>query len=39
MIANLARIRDVEVGHDGLVYLLLESEAGSTIVRLLPGAN
>jgi aldose sugar dehydrogenase len=39
LIDDLARIRDVEVGSDGLVYLLLESEAGSRIVRLVPGTN
>jgi glucose/arabinose dehydrogenase len=37
VIKDLARIRDVEVGYDGLVYLLLENEAGSSIVRLVPG--
>lgn len=36
LIKDLARIRDVEVGFDGLVYLLLENKAGSTIVRLVP---
>ena len=36
IIKDLARIRDVEVGYDGLVYLLLETESGSAIVRLLP---
>lgn len=36
LIKDLARIRDVEIGFDGLVYLLLENEAGSTIVRLVP---
>jgi glucose/arabinose dehydrogenase len=39
LIEDLARIRDVEVGPDGLVYLLLESEAGSKMVRLVPGTN
>ena len=37
LIKDLARIRDVEVGYDGLVYLLLENEAGSSIVKLIPG--
>ncbi|XOV82769.1 MAG: PQQ-dependent sugar dehydrogenase [bacterium] len=37
LIKDLARIRDVEVGYDGLVYLLLENEAGSAIVKLVPG--
>ncbi len=36
LIKDLARIRDVEVGYDGLVYLLLENKAGSSIVRLVP---
>ena len=36
LIKDLARIRDIEVGFDGLVYLLLENEAGSQIVRLVP---
>ena len=36
LIKDLARIRDVEIGYDGLVYLLLESKAGSAIVRLTP---
>ncbi|NOX51043.1 MAG: hypothetical protein GXP16_10995 [Gammaproteobacteria bacterium] len=36
LIKDLARIRDVEVGFDGLVYLLLENKAGSTIVKLVP---
>jgi glucose/arabinose dehydrogenase len=36
LIKNLARIRDVEVGYDGLIYLLLEDKAGAKIVRLVP---
>ena len=36
LIKDLARIRDVEIGYDGLVYLLLEAKAGSSIVRLIP---
>ena len=36
VIRDMGRIRDVEVGYDGLVYLLLESEDGSSIVRLKP---
>jgi glucose/arabinose dehydrogenase len=38
LLKDLARIRDVEVGVDGFVYLLLEHESGSQIVRLVPGA-
>ncbi|HMA12058.1 MAG TPA: PQQ-dependent sugar dehydrogenase, partial [Steroidobacteraceae bacterium] len=36
LLSGLGRIRDVEVGADGLVYLLLEHQAGSRIVRLAP---
>ena len=36
LVKNLARIRDVEVGPEGLIYLLLEHETGSQIVRLVP---
>ena len=38
LITDLARIRDVEVGADGLVYLLLEHASGGRIVRLAPAA-
>ena len=38
LIADLARIRDVEVGPDGLVYLLLEHTSGGLIVRLAPAS-
>lgn len=36
LIKDLARIRDVEIGYDGCVYLLLENVSGSAIVRLAP---
>lgn len=36
VIRDLARIRDIEVGYDGLVYLLLEHGKGGQIVRLVP---
>jgi glucose/arabinose dehydrogenase len=36
ILEDLARIRDVAVGYDGLIYLLLESNAGGAIVRLVP---
>ena len=39
LIEDLARIRDVEVGADGLVYLLLEHASGGRIVRLVPVAG
>ena len=34
LLSGLGRIRDIEVGADGNVYLLLEHESGSRIVRL-----
>ena len=36
LLAGLGRIRDVEAGADGRVYLLLEHTSGSRIVRLVP---
>jgi glucose/arabinose dehydrogenase len=36
LLDGLGRIRDVETGADGLVYLLLEHASGSRIVRLVP---
>jgi glucose/arabinose dehydrogenase len=36
LLQDLARIRDVEVGPDGFVYLLLEHATGGRIVRLVP---
>ena len=36
LLKDLARIRDVEVGPDGAILLLLEHESGSKIVRLVP---
>ncbi len=36
LIKNLPRIRDIEVGFDGLLYLLLENKVGSSIIRLVP---
>ncbi|MCZ6617924.1 MAG: PQQ-dependent sugar dehydrogenase [Gammaproteobacteria bacterium] len=36
LIENLARIRDVEIGAGGILYLLLEHAAGSKIVRVVP---
>ena len=34
LLKNLARIRDVEAGPDGAIYLLLEHGAGGQIIRL-----
>jgi glucose/arabinose dehydrogenase len=36
LLDGLGRIRDVEIGADGLVYLLLEHASGSRILRLVP---
>ncbi len=36
LIKDLARIRDIEVGYDGLIYLLLEHTSGGQLVRLVP---
>lgn len=38
LLAGHGRIRDVEVGADGNIYLLLEHASGGQIVRLLPAA-
>jgi aldose sugar dehydrogenase len=38
LLKGLGRIRDIAVGPDGLVYLLLEHAAGGRIVRLVPTA-
>lgn len=38
LIEELGRIRDVETGADGSIYLLLEHGSGSRIVRLVPEA-
>lgn len=39
LLTGLARIRDVEVGADGYVYLLLEHGELGTVVRLVPGES
>ena len=36
LIDSLARIRDIETGADGMIYLLLEHSEGGQIVRLVP---
>ena len=36
LIEDLSRIRDIELDHHGVVYLLLEHEQGGKIVRLVP---
>jgi glucose/arabinose dehydrogenase len=36
LLAGVARIRDVEAGPDGAIYLLLEHASGGQIVRLVP---
>ncbi len=39
LLADLARIRDVELGPGAVIYLLLEHESGSRIVRLVPTSS
>jgi glucose/arabinose dehydrogenase len=36
LLKGLGRIRDVEVGPDGAVYLLLEHHSGGRILKLVP---
>ena len=36
LLRDLARFRDIEVGPQGEIYLLLENAAGSRIVRMVP---
>jgi glucose/arabinose dehydrogenase len=36
LLSGLGRIRDVEAGNDGEIYLLLEHQSGSRIVKLVP---
>lgn len=39
LLKNLARIRDIEVGPEGNIYILLEHKAGGQIVRIMPIRN
>jgi glucose/arabinose dehydrogenase len=36
LLHGFGRIRDVETGPDGAVYLLIEHKSGGQIVRLVP---
>jgi glucose/arabinose dehydrogenase len=36
LLDDFARVRDIESGVDGEIYLLLENGAGSKIARLMP---
>jgi glucose/arabinose dehydrogenase len=36
LLSDLGRIRDVEMGPDGLVYLLIEDSGGGLLLRLVP---
>jgi glucose/arabinose dehydrogenase len=38
LLEGLGRIRDVEVGPDGAIYLLLEHHSGGRILKLVPAA-
>ncbi len=37
LLSDLARIRDIEVGTQGEIYLLLENNSGGQVVRIVPG--
>ncbi len=37
LLKGLGRIRDIETGSDGMVYLLIEHASGGKILRLVPG--
>ncbi len=39
VVKDIGHIRDVEVGFDGMVYLLLENDEGSAIVKLEPAED
>ena len=39
LIEDLARIRDIETGPGGVIYLLLEHASGGQIVRMTPEAE
>ena len=39
LLSALARFRDIEVGLDGSIYLLLEHNSGGRILRLVPAAR
>ena len=39
LLQDLARIRDIETGPDGAIYLLLEHASGGQIVRLVEAAS
>lgn len=36
LLEDIARFRDIELGPDGTLYLLLENKSGSQVVRLVP---
>jgi len=36
LLTKLGRIRDVEMGYDGLVYLLIEHNQAGSLVRIVP---
>jgi len=39
LLEDIARVRDVETGPDGKLYVLLEHAAGSRIIRIVPAAD
>ena len=36
LLSGMGRIRDVEIGPDGMVYLLIEHDSGGRILKLVP---
>jgi glucose/arabinose dehydrogenase len=38
LLEGLGRIRDVAIGPDGAIYLLLEHHSGGRILKLVPAA-
>jgi len=39
LLENLARFRDIEIGPDGNLYILLEHATNSQIIRLVPASE
>ena len=34
LLENIARFRDIEVGYDGSIYVLLENDSGGRILKI-----
>ena len=39
LLENLARFRDIELGPNGELYVLLENKAGSQVIRITPAGQ